>query len=89
MSRGAADARVVHDTARILPVAAAVLLLPPFILIFAAPATIGGVPLIVVYVFGIWLMIVLVAWLVARRIERHDGPDLPPDAGEPPGMGDA
>ena len=83
MRRPSADARAAHDAAKILPVAAAVLLLPPFILIFAAPASIAGVPLIVVYVFAAWAVIVLAAWLVARRVEP-DSPDGPPDVGEPP-----
>jgi len=87
MSRPSADARAAHDAAKILPVAASVLLLPPFILIFAAPATVAGVPLIIVYVFGIWAAIVLAAWLVARRIEPRDGPDAASDAGEPPQAG--
>lgn len=78
-----ADARAAHDAAKILPIAAAVLLLPPFILVFAAPATIAGVPLIVVYVFAAWAVIVLAAWLVARRIEL-DSPDGRADVGEPP-----
>ncbi len=84
MRRPSADARAAHDAAKILPVAAAILLLPPFILIFAAPGTIAGVPLIVVYVFGIWAVIVLAAWLVARRVEPHGGANVPPDVEEPP-----
>ena len=88
MRRPSADARAAHDAAKILPVAAAVLLLPPFILIFAAPASIAGVPLIVVYLFGIWAAIVLAAWLVARRVEPHDSPDAPPDVEEPPQAGE-
>ena len=88
MRRPSADARAAHDAAKILPVAAAVLLLPPFILIFAAPGTIAGVPLIIVYVFGIWAAIVLAAWLVARRVEPHDSPDAPPDVEEPPQAGE-
>lgn len=83
MKRPSADARAAHDAAKILPVAAAVLLLPPFILVFATPATIAGVPLIVVYVFAAWAVIVVAAWLVARRVEP-DSPDGPQDVGEPP-----
>lgn len=87
MRRPSADPRAAHDAAKILPVAAALLFLPPFILVFAAPVTVAGVPLIVVYVFSIWLVIVLAAWLVSRRVEPHDGSDVPPDVGEPPGAG--
>jgi len=87
MKRPSADARAANDAARILPVAAALLLLPPFILIFAAPVTIAGVPLIIVYVFGVWGLIVLAARLVAGRVERRIGADGPPDAGAPPPAG--
>ena len=82
MKRPSADARAAHDAARILPIAAAILLLPPFILVFAAPATIAGVPLIVVYVLGAWAAIVLAAWLVARLVEMPDSADDQPD--QPP-----
>ena len=67
MSRWEADAQSARDAATLLPVAAAVLLLPPFILVFAAPVHVAGIPLIVVYVFGVWATIILCAWLVARR----------------------
>lgn len=75
------DAQAARDAATILPVAAAVLLLPPFILVFAAPVTVAGVPLIVVYVFAAWATIVLAAWLVARRLARKpDSVDASVDA---------
>lgn len=67
MSRWEAGARSTRDAAALLPVAAAALLLPPFILVFAAPVHIAGIPLIVVYVFGVWAVVVLCAWLLARR----------------------
>ena len=67
MRRSEADAQRARDAATLLPVAAAVLLLPPFILVFAAPVLIAGIPLIVVYVFGVWAAVVLVRMVVARR----------------------
>lgn len=87
MSRREPDERGVRDAATILPIAAAVLLLPPFILVFTAPATLAGIPLIIVYVFGAWAAIVLAAWLVARRLETPDDADGQPDAEEPPPAG--
>ena len=78
MSRWQADAQSARDAATLLPIAAAVLLLPPFILVFAAPAHVAGIPLIVVYVFGVWAAIILCAWLVARRHARR--PDGAEDA---------
>lgn len=61
-----ADAQRAGDAATLLPVVAAAVLLPPFILVFAAPVLVGGIPLIVVYVFGVWAAIILCAWLLAR-----------------------
>lgn len=74
MKRWEGDAQAARDAATLLPVAAAVLLLPPFILVFAAPVLVAGIPLIVVYVFAAWLLIILGAWLVARRHARE--PDV-------------
>ncbi len=88
MRRRAADTQRARDAAALLPVAAAFLLLPPFILVFAAPVLVAGVPLVVVYVFGVWAAIILGAWLVARHQARaEDGADAAADAGfieEPP-----
>lgn len=56
-----------ENVATMLPVTAAFLLLPPFILIFAAPIFVASVPLIVAYVFSVWAAIIVSAWLVARH----------------------
>jgi Flp pilus assembly protein TadB len=74
----------VRDAATLLPVVAAILLLPPFILVAAAPVLLAGIPLIVVYVFGVWAAIILCAFLVSRRISRRarEGGDRPEIAGE-------
>lgn len=69
----------VRDAATLLPVAAAILLLPPFILVAAAPVMLAGIPLIVVYVFGVWAAIILCAFLVSRRISARTR-----EGGEPP-----
>ena len=57
-----------RDAATVLPFVAAVLLLPPVVLIFAAPVLFGGIPLIVVYIFGVWAAIILATYLTARRL---------------------
>ena len=66
MRRWRNDPEALRDAAVLLPLAAAVLLLPPVILIFAVPIQLGGIPLIVAYVFGAWATIILSAWLIAR-----------------------
>jgi hypothetical protein len=66
MSRWKSGTQGTRDAATLLPVAAAALLLPPFILVFAAPVLVAGIPLIVVYVFAVWAAIILGAWLLSR-----------------------
>lgn len=72
MRRRTADPQGTRDAALLLPVAATILLLPPFTIIFAAPVLIAGIPLIVIYVFGVWAAIVLCAWLLARNLATVD-----------------
>jgi hypothetical protein len=67
MMRRWADAERARDAAALLPLAASILFLPPFILLFAVPVRVGGIPLIVVYTFVVWAALVLAAWLLARR----------------------
>lgn len=72
-----ARTRRARDVANILPLAAALLLLPPIILLFAVPATIGHVPLIAIYVYLVWAIVILFAFVVARRlgaVEQDPGP---------------
>jgi hypothetical protein len=81
------DRERTRDLAAILPFAAAVLLAPPLLGVFAAPLAPGGVPLIVVYVFAVWAAIIAGAFLLARRLshpaldgaagERREGGDRP------------
>lgn len=88
MSDGGADRRGARDTATLLPIAAVILLMPPFILIFAIPGTIAGIPIIVVYLFLAWAGLVLAAWLVARHVEPPDGGNDADDAGDLPAAGE-
>jgi hypothetical protein len=81
MRRWRDDPQAWRDAATLLPVVAAALLLPPFILVFAAPVRLAGIPLIVIYVFGAWALIVLAAWLLARgRMDAADDTGTPLDA---------
>jgi hypothetical protein len=54
--------------AAILPFAVAIMLLPPVILVFATPVRVLGLPLILLYVFGLWALAILSAFLLARRL---------------------
>ncbi len=69
-----ADVTRARDAARLLPVLGVFLLMPPVITLFAVQADVGGVPLIVVYLFGVWLALIAAAALLARWL-------APPDPG--------
>lgn len=46
----------------------------PIISIVNRPVVVGGVPLLYLYLFGAWLiMIILLAWVVKRQINQKDG----------------
>lgn len=66
-----------RDAAIVLPLLGLVLLMPPVIVLFAVPIRIAGVPLIVIYVFGVWLTLVLGAALLGRVLQPR--PPAPPD----------
>jgi hypothetical protein len=57
-----------RDAARLLPVIGAVLFMPPLIALFVGDVSIMGVPLIVVYLFGVWLALIVCAALLAPRL---------------------
>ncbi|MCB1512953.1 MAG: hypothetical protein KDJ36_18820 [Hyphomicrobiaceae bacterium] len=66
----------VRDVATVLPFLAVVLLTSPLIVVFSAPTTVFGIPLIVVYLFSVWIVVILVALVVAHRLSaasRNEG----------------
>lgn len=70
--------RRARDLALIVPVLGVIALMPPLIGLFARPETgIFGIPLIVVYLFGLWLALILIAMVVASRLKRAIQPDDP------------
>jgi hypothetical protein len=50
---------------------------PPLIAIFAKPELVSGIPLLYLYLFGIWA--VLIALLVFAIGRRREEPPAPPD----------
>lgn len=72
----------VQSAAVLVPLAALFLLMPPFVLLFATPRMVFGVPLIVLYIFGVWALLVVATLLLARRLAPPPPPG--PPAGEPP-----
>lgn len=58
-----------------VPLLGVFLLMPPFVLLFVGPQAVFGIPLIVLYLFGVWGAVVLATWRLARRLV---GPPEPP-----------
>lgn len=57
-----------RDAAALMPALAAFLLMPPVITLFTGTHHVGGVPLIVAYLFGVWLALIAATALLARRL---------------------
>ncbi len=74
-----------RDAAALLPALGVFLLMPPVITLFTGAHTLWGVPLIVAYLFGVWLALIVAAALLARRLEEPGapGPAPPDDAARP------
>ena len=62
--------RKLRDAAILMPVAGLVALMPPVAGIFALPGKVFGVPLPVAYVFVVWIMLILAARALGRRLGR-------------------
>lgn len=65
----AATAEKTLRLALCLPLLGLFLLMPPALLVFGIPLTIAGVPLIVVYIFGVWSFLIAGAYLLTRRLD--------------------
>lgn len=57
-----------REAAGLLAVLGLFLLMPPVVGLFATPVSLAGVPLIVVYLFAVWLGLVLAAARLGRAL---------------------
>lgn len=74
-----------QSAAVLLPILGLFLLFPPFITLFTGPLRPFGIPLIVVYIFGVWLAIIFVTALLVRRLQTPAAPGAPDEgATDPP-----
>ena len=81
MEGGPLRSGTARDAAVVLPLFGLFLLMPPIITLFASEFDIHGVPLIVVYVFGVWIALIVCAALLAKRLDpAHPEPAVPPEA---------
>ncbi len=59
----------VRHAAAVLPLLGAFLLLPPLIALFTAPLRVFGMPLIVLYLFAVWAVLIAAAAWLAHRLD--------------------
>lgn len=62
----------VQNLAVLLPLLGVFLLMPPFVTLFASEARPWGVPLVVAYVFGVWVVLLAAAALLSRVLVPAD-----------------
>lgn len=67
-----------RDAAALLPALAVLLLMPPVMTLFTGAYKLGGVPLIVAYLFGVWLALIVAAAMLARRLVSPSEPTAAP-----------
>lgn len=63
-----------RDAAVVLPLLGLFAWMPPVIGLFTASGRVFGIPLIVAWLFGVWLALIVVALWFARRLDPVDEP---------------
>lgn len=72
-----APAPRLQAAALLVPLAALLLLMPPFISLFVAPVSVLGIPILVVYMLGVWALLIFLTWRLSRRLAAREGPAPP------------
>ncbi|MDF1721550.1 MAG: hypothetical protein P1U65_12815 [Minwuia sp.] len=74
-----------RDAAFILPFFGLILIMPPFVDIFFSTRLLGGIPGILLYIFGVWTMLIVLGAILSRRlITDGDAAETPPRPMQPP-----
>lgn len=63
-----ADRRKLIASMLALTVFGALLLVPPLVFVFNQPISHGGIPQIVIYLFGIWLLLIVATAALSRLV---------------------
>lgn len=64
-----ADNRKLEHAALVVPLFGAMLIVPPVVGIFLYPTLLFGAPLIVVYLFAVWIGLIVATALLARHMQ--------------------
>ncbi len=57
-----------RDAAFILPFFGLILIMPPFVDIFFSTRLLAGIPGILLYIFGVWTLLIVLGALLSRRL---------------------
>lgn len=60
------------EAALVIPFFGLFLLLPPLLSLFDGASTIFGIPVLYIYVFGVWFGLVIAGMWLARRLEAEE-----------------
>jgi len=55
-----------------LPVVGALLVMPPLVLLFDIKANLFGIPLIVAYLFSVWILLIFASFMLNRRLPKAE-----------------
>ncbi|MEQ9327074.1 MAG: hypothetical protein RJQ21_07250 [Rhodospirillales bacterium] len=70
----------IRDLALLAPLISLLLFMPPYIAIFDQPVFVFGIPLLLVFIFAVWIVGIIITGLIARRYARStDWPQGPLD----------
>jgi len=79
--------RKARDAALALPLVGVILTMPPVAQIFAIDLRIAGIPVVVAYIFGVWILLVLGARATGQRIlDSETAPEPRAQPGEDAGQ---
>ena len=73
LARSPYRSRRLRDAALFLPILGIVAFTTPFLRVFTADMTVFGIPLIFVFVYGGWLILILLGRILAQRLRDDDG----------------
>jgi predicted membrane channel-forming protein YqfA (hemolysin III family) len=66
------DQRKLEAAVFVIAIISAMLIVPPIVYIFNQPFLHFGVPQVVLYLFGVWLVMIVGTALVTRRLPHND-----------------
>lgn len=55
-----------------LPILGVILIMPPIVHLFDRGGGVFGLPIIFTYLFGVWLFMIVSAFILSRRLPRDD-----------------